>query len=405
VDWRGLRPTLSAIPSVDPQPPRYNVPANYIPADVNWAQAVTNLNELRPDRGTYRLRVEQLEFTEGSLVQDEGRPGCVSYGQLRRFTITTTNARDASLTLHLSSASARGVAALYVGEGAPPTEAAYTAMAERASTARTPLRVTLSPCSVRTPTTWHVAVLLEPRDVAISRGVPPTTFTLSTHLESALLPRRDGAVVPRGADSPDVPARGSGGDGFVCCGVFKYFLVPTVPSHLSVRAELKVTKGVARALYVKAGTCPAFPDDVDFDECVGECALQWLTKFNPYDGAAISSSDARVVVPNGLGDGCPARCPPDLRKAGDWYVGVQALPGTSAEFELSTTLVAPEEHDPGHLCDPNEPECRPPIAAAVDTSGAAARRARPRAHDARLVLSALTALLLTAIAWNWSCTL
>ena len=51
-------------------------------------------------------------------------------------------------------------------------------------------------------------------------------FVLSVHLESALLRRRGGVVLPRGADNASVPARGVNGDGFVCCGVTKYFLVP-----------------------------------------------------------------------------------------------------------------------------------------------------------------------------------
>jgi hypothetical protein len=124
-------------------------------------------------------------------------------------------------------------------------------------------------------------------------------FVLSVHLESALLRRRGGVVLPRGADNASVPARGVNGDGFVCCGVTKYFLVPGVPSHQSVRATLTTTRGTVRhalflrrphvvqhasahhgartpspqvrALYLKAATCPAFPADIENQVCIGKC--------------------------------------------------------------------------------------------------------------------------------------
>jgi hypothetical protein len=49
-------------------------------------------------------------------------------------------------------------------------------MVERADPSSQPLRLSLSPCAIRLPTTWHIAVMLEPRAVAISRGLVPTRF-------------------------------------------------------------------------------------------------------------------------------------------------------------------------------------------------------------------------------------
>ena len=157
------------------------------------------------------------------------------------------------------------------------------------------------------------------------------------------------------------PAAGVTGDGFACCGVFKYFLVPRVPAHFSLHAALHVTSGTARAVYLKARTCPAFPNDVSNDACLGQCTVSWLTRFDEYDGSPTSKADTSIVVPNGLGDGCPASCPPDLRHEGDWYIGVQALPGTEAEFALNVSIVEPPYIDRGHQCDPSEPECRAPL--------------------------------------------
>lgn len=371
VDQNGQRREASVLRDPDGflvgQRPRYNAPVRYM-AELpgTWMDVVQN--EMRLDRGVYRLRLRQLVYAEGALMQNEGRPGCVAYGQMRRYTILTTNAKDAALSLHALAESASGLAALYVGEGFPPTEQSYTAMAERADPSRLPLRLNLAPCNIRTPTTWHIGVMLEPHALAVSRGVAPTTFTLSVHLESALLLRKGGEVTPRGADNATVPAQGLGGDGYVCCGVIKYFLVPGVPDHLSVHAELTVTRGTARALYLKARECPVFPADVQGDVCLGKCSVHWLTRFNPYDGTAVSTSATTLQVPNGLGADCPTTCPPDLRMGGDWYVGVQALPGESADFRLVTSLVEPPQIDHGHQCDPDEPECRGPVVGSQESS-------------------------------------
>ena len=102
--------------------------------------------------------------------------------------------------------------------------------------------------------------------------------------------------------------------------------------------------------------------------------VRWLTRFNPYDGSPISTDEVSVAIPNGLGDGCPANCAPDLRQPGDWYIGVQALDGSEAEFELNTTLVEPPHIDRGYQCDPSAPECRAPLDLAALSSAA-----RPRA--------------------------
>ena len=133
-------------------------------------------NEMRLDRAVYRLRLAQLPFKEGALIPDEGRPGCVAFGQMRRYKIVTSSAQDAVLSLHVAAERASGLGAVYVGENFAPTESSYTAMVERADPSSQPLRLSLSPCVIRLPTTWHIAVMLEPRAVALSRGLVPTRF-------------------------------------------------------------------------------------------------------------------------------------------------------------------------------------------------------------------------------------
>lgn len=389
VDRHGLRPERSEI-DVSSKP-RYNVPSEYIPVNDRWEIQTNNLNELRPDRGVYRLSVHHLQYAAGALLPGETRPGCVGYGQWRYYTIRTTGATDASLTVHVRAASGRGVGGVYVRQGARPSESAYLAMAERGTPHSLPQLVTVSPCDLNVSTVWHLGVMLEDQQTAVTRGVPPTQFSLSVNLENAVLDSKQGAVNPRGGDTAALAAKGVGGDGFACCGAFKYFLVPSVASHLSLRAELTVTRGVARALYLKPLTCPDYAADVRDDACVAQCTVSWLTRYNSYDGSSVSTSSAISTVPNGLGEGCPAACPADLRAAGNWYVGVQALGGVEAEFSLAVSVVEPPEQEAVHECNPREPECRPPMENLTLASAApmGLRGRRPRRHQLLLHAAAV----------------
>ena len=102
----------------------------------------------------------------------------------------------------------------------------------------------------------------------------PTEFTLAVHLENPTVSATGGRVLPRGGDGVQ-PALGATGDGFVCCGSFKYHLVPAVPPHRSLQAEVSVSRGRLRALYLKHASCPRYPQDVVAEECVGFCVVRW----------------------------------------------------------------------------------------------------------------------------------
>ena len=122
--------------------------------------------------------------------------------------------------------------------------------------------------------------------------------------------------------------------------------------------------------------------------------MSWLTRFDEYDGAPSTKASSDLIVPNGLGHGCPAACPKDLRYEGDWYVGVLALPGTEAEFSLHMYTVEPPPIDYGHQCDLSEPECRAPLDLLALKSAAPPRGAAATARGAALGLAAAGALLL-----------
>ena len=393
----GLRPAESIIPGNEGAFPRYNNPAKYQSAQQDWDTLLSTRNELVEDRGAYRLRVNQLVYAETTplMTNDETRPGCVSYGQWRRFRLLMLGPHNSTLSLHVTASSGTGLGPIYVSADKMPTDTSYDAMVERSADGGAQ-RLTVSPCDLRKPTVWNVLVTLEDWSVASSRGIRHTAFELSAHLENATIAHVGGLVTPRGGDHVDSPALGAGGDGMVCCGVFKYFLVPSVPSHLSLRVVVNVSRGALRSVILKAASCPRYPEDVDGAVCRGKCTARWLTTYNPYDGEASSLTGAEVWVPNGLGPGCPASCPPDLRAPGDWYVGVQAVAGTEAWFTLRTSVVTPPPPDGVYRCDKWERPC--PAGKWLAAQSSAPRGGRRRSATGAAAASALlgAALLLAA---------
>ena len=314
----GLRPEVTLVPPVDefalPKLPRYNDPRNYIPLLTNWYPAINARNDLRVDHGTYHLTVRRLQFEEGGLMQGEVRPGCASFGQWRYFHIRTRGAKEATVSLHLQTS--HGVSGLFLRQGARPTADIYDGRAgaphpswpeqpgRPAPCTPTPrpsllpfsppplspssprpcpaaergpgnaLRLSGSACDAHKPTIWHIGVWLDSRTAAHAKGMRPTEFTLAVHLEDPTLLPQGGKVLPRGGDGVQ-PATGKMGDGFVCCGVFKYHLVPMVPPQRSLQVEIKVTRGRLRALYLKHDSCPRYPDDLIGEECIGFCVVRW----------------------------------------------------------------------------------------------------------------------------------
>lgn len=84
------------------------------------------------------------------------------------------------------------------------------------------------------------------------------------------------------------------------------------------------------------GTAVAQPCETTQDFSAQEFVVEELGAGVPMNNSLCPQFWA--TVPNGLGPGCPSDCPPDLRAGTDWYIGVQALPGTDAEFTLETKV-------------------------------------------------------------------
>ena len=118
--------------------------------------------------------------------------------------------------------------------------------------------------------------------------------------------------------------------------------------------------------------------------CPAPCRL---TTFDSYDGRTLSHGSDVAVVPNGENIAGP-----DIRGGGDWYVGVQALPGEEAEYSLTLTLVDTPPFDASYKCDRLNGPCPHQRMAGEGQSGA---MLRPTASGvwAALLVASTTALV------------
>lgn len=275
--------------------------------------------------GEYTLRVIHTAFFGGEVSSGEERPACVAYGQWRTYYVDSAGVGDATLEVRLDA----HISSTVMRADAPAALAAYDV--------RSPPRATLvtaSPCDVTRPTRWHFAIYLAPEDEADDDGVAPTLVTLSIRLRDASLGLGD-SVVPAS----------DGGRGYACCGAVRVFRVPDIPEAHALQASINVTAGRLLGVYLKWGSCPSLADvDTLRGECTGFCTIGWLTTRGSYSGTLYSTSSATLTVPHGHGDAL------DKRRAGSWYVGVQAMEGEAAHYTLSTALSVVEYIPPSARC-------------------------------------------------------
>ena len=188
--------------------------------------------------------------------------------------------------------------------------------------------IAASPCDLRNASFWTVEVSLAAYVPATLAGLGRTEFAIVLELQNAT------------ADSGmRIAPRSEGGRGYACCGVLKTFLLPNVPQGYSLSAQLNVTAGIVRSIYLKHGTCPDPVGDVSGNECVGNCEMTWLTVYDPFYGSTESVSSAFLQLPWG---GTPWGYDPATtkRRPGDWYIAVHALDHSYAEMEMRITLIA-----------------------------------------------------------------
>ena len=269
--------------------------------------------------GQYRIRVHHVAYFAGLMSEGEERGACISYGQWRSFYIDTSGEHDAVVEVSLSGQ----ISSTYIRSGELPTLAPPAF--DVASPPGTTL-VTASPCDASQPTRWHFSLYLAPEAEATAQGLAPSEFSVTVRLRAANL-----------SLAQPVLSSSAGGRGYACCGAMRLFRLPPISERDTLRVDVNVTSGRLHALLVKWGSCPSFSEDVSLmrGECTSFCHMNWLTTRGAYSGSLYSDSYSTLVVPHGHGD------EPDKRRAGRWYLGVQAMPGEAAQFDLVATVEVP----------------------------------------------------------------
>jgi len=191
------------------------------------------------------------------------------------------------------------------------------------------MSVSASPDNPFASRTWHVAVYL-----AEALSLAPSQYELRSMLSSARQPL-----------GTTISPRSAGGEGSVCCGRMAHFVVNINNTEQALRARLNITSGAVRAVYLKAGSAPVYPDDVDGPNCLGTCAVTWYVSYDRYTGLRRFASANTSVVPTGGNL-------PDLRVAGEWYVSVQDMGlHERTDFELVIDAVTPPVPAAFVICD------------------------------------------------------
>ena len=275
------------------------------------------------------------------------RPGCIDYGQWRRYAVEATGVEAANLYTKLSTRVSR----LSIRDGLPPTLLATDVQTSTADgwsegeggggTRRLGLEgggetmsVSVSPGDPFAARTWHVAVYLAAEAEAEAAGLSPTTYELHSSL-TASRKRVGERVLPRS----------QGGEGSVCCGQMVNYAVHMNDSAHALHIVLNVTYGAVRAVYLKYDSCMVYPDDIDGQICRGLCVMTWYVSFDRYTGLRRYSVANTTTVSTG-------GSLPDMRMQGEWFVTVQDAGVTGhTEFAMYVDEIIPPAGAADIVCD------------------------------------------------------
>lgn len=285
----------------------------------SWNEGGDN-NVLRRARVYYEVRIYRSPDLAASDLQlgDGGRHEvCLSYAQLRHFSVRTSRAESASVYIEVDTP----ISAIYARRGAlpVPSRGQYDALASFAHTPRWGCETTgcaqrrafgiaLSSCAPDEDSLWHIALVLDSRlaaeqaAAAASRAgsaleLRPSRLFVSVRLSSPdlfALPslnatdateRTDATNQQTQAHSPPPPSPPSANstpaplpptpleisyvgplvephasntsDGFVCCGGFRHFRLRGVPAPFAPSVRVELLHGTLRAVYLQRDSCAA----------------------------------------------------------------------------------------------------------------------------------------------------
>lgn len=251
--------------------PGYVLPNGQRPTEADALEPAPGrpLNRLKPARGYYTISVLHRAFQQGPIMPGEVRIGCVSYGQMRRFSVVTSGPADASLFVNVSRVEGfdapvttatlpddesseldrrAALSSLYVRRNRGPTVSEYDVAVHAPDVA-----LSTSPCNVDEPYEYHIATHLADEMRATVDGLTPTLFELRPRLFSASGPTYGSAQWARTGQTHvlDTPFS-AGGGGHVCCGQFRYYALRGVPADVEPVVTINISlarRGIPASIY------------------------------------------------------------------------------------------------------------------------------------------------------------
>ena len=316
----------------------------------------------RQGRGRFNVTVRHAAYKSGELHSPDVRGGCVHYGQIRNYTITSHNEQDGNFYANIEGGNVSFVRARCAGCEWVEARAPLSA-------------VSASPCDLRNGTTWEMQIGLQDYSTATLAGLAPAEFTLSTTLQNA-----------SAYDGMRIRPASEGGDGYVCCGAVKSWILPDLPVKYAPAVQLNITSGHMRTVFIKVGYCPNPDTDVVGSVCTGNCELSWMTVYDAFYGTAehtqnLGTLAAPFQLPWGTSKWAEDAASTE-RRAGDYYVSVHGLPGEAADFEMEILTLDPGPAPYQFACSRFDGFC-PEDHYTVGFDGAAASAAGPRGGASR----------------------
>ena len=303
----------------------------------------------RPGRGRFNLTVRHAQYASGALQPYDERGGCAHFGQTRNYTVTSAGAEDGNLYARLEGGNASFIRARC--SGCEWVEARHPLQA-----------VSASPCDLRNGTSWELQVGMDDYTTATLAGLKPAEFVLTSVLQNASA--YSGMRVLPAAD---------GGDGYVCCGAVKSWLLPDVPQRFAPAVQINVTAGHVRSVYIKHESCPDPETDVDGSACRG-----WARRGRPPGWRAAPHLPAGRRVGRRSLRHAPERRPGSLDACRGLRRAPQAAPRRRRVSPVSSTGAAASARSGGSQCTtPSTAAPSTPSRSARSPSPSSCRGARP----------------------------
>lgn len=359
-------------------------------------------NVLRRGRLTLEIELYRSHrFGTLPLVDGESREACLSFGQLRTFSIATGGADNATLYVSVDAP----ISAMYARRDALPDvlNGLYDARIALAMTPRwgcsdavcaqprATFALSASTCAPDAAGLWYVSLamhdassLADESALASAAGsdvsVAPSRFHVTMVLFPASADELLGEISPTfvlpaarwtSADTAAVVASAEGsaadaaaaiaaadaaatiGRTVLAGGAMRHLRLLGIPRDLAPRVSLTLASGTLRAIYIQRGRCAISATGLTADGTAEsplcgaanqpDCLVRWMARFNPYDEAKLYELSAELSA-TAVSEYAAASLPP-----ADWWIGLESTEEDVADLELTITLLK-KPPDTEQLC-------------------------------------------------------